>query len=65
MFPKSTQAQFWMFENEGDLNILRSKTNVAYIERYGYSSSIMLTTQITVFLAIKMRLQQELVMDTS
>ena len=33
MFPKSTQAQFWMFENEGDLNILKSKTNVAYIER--------------------------------
>jgi len=32
MFPKSTQAQFWMFENEAALNSLRSKTNLAFID---------------------------------
>jgi len=34
MFPKSTQAQFWMFENEADLNILRAKTNKSYVESH-------------------------------
>jgi len=34
MFPKSTQAQFWMFENEAELSELRTKTNLAYIKSH-------------------------------
>jgi len=34
MFPKSTQAQFWMFENEAELTVLRGKTNLAYVESH-------------------------------
>jgi len=34
MFPKSTQALFWMFENEEALEIIRAKTNLDYIESH-------------------------------
>jgi len=34
MFPKSTQAQFWMFENEAALTVFRAKTNLAYVESH-------------------------------
>lgn len=33
MFPESTQAQFWMFENEAAIVELKGKTNVTYTER--------------------------------
>ena len=33
MFPKSSQAQFWMFETEADLSVLRAKTNATYVNR--------------------------------
>jgi len=38
MFPKSSQAQFWMFETEADLSVLRAKTNVTYVNRHQQDS---------------------------
>eukprot|EP00092_Neocalanus_flemingeri_P039509 GFUD01043023.1.p1 GENE.GFUD01043023.1~~GFUD01043023.1.p1 ORF type:complete len:333 (-),score=125.78 GFUD01043023.1:64-1062(-) len=34
MFPKSTQSQFWMFENEAALTVVKAKTNQAYTDSH-------------------------------
>lgn len=35
MFPTSSQAKYWMFGSEDELNKLRERANVKHIQTYG------------------------------